>query len=334
MRISIIGTGLMCRRRAPVILDSDEDVLVSITGRNIDASKAIATKYACEFDDTWQDVIQRDDVDVVIIATPPNSHHEITIAALRSGKHVLCEKPLSMNVEEALEMMRVAEEVGKVLKCGFNHRYHPAIWEAKKKQEAGHFGKILFARCRYGICGRPDYGTEWRADPNFAAGGQLIEQGSHGFDLIRWFMGEIDEVSCMNSIHYFDDQQMEDDGMVLLRAKSGATAMLHTTLVQWQNLFSLEIFGSDGYARVEGLGGGYGTEKLFLGKRDFEAPFQDNVIQYRGGDISWKKEWADFKASIDTGSKMMGDSLDGVSAMKISEAAYASDAQKKVIKVL
>ena len=334
MRVSIIGSGLMCKRRAPVIVESAGDDLVSITGRNIELTEKMASQFNCEADTSWQDVIARDDVDAVIVATPPISHCEISIAALRSGKHVLCEKPLSMNIEEAEQMMSVAQEVGKVLKCGFNHRYHPAIWEAKERQKKEHFGKILFARCRYGICGRPDYGTEWRADPEVAAGGQLIEQGSHGFDLIRWFLGDIDEVSCMTSIHHFHDQPLEDDGMVLLRAQSGATAMLHTTLVQWQNLFSFEIFGSDGYARIEGLGGGYGTEHLYLGKRDFTAPFQDNVIQFRGGDVSWAREWIDFKASIETGSPMMGDAYDGVSAMKISKAAYESDSQKKIIKVL
>ena len=195
-------------------------------------------------------------------------------------------------------MAEVSRETGRVLKCGFNHRHHPAIWEAHRRLEAGELGRPVFARCRYGICGRPGYEKEWRADPARAAGGQFIEQGTHGIDLIRWFLGDIAEVGYMTATHFFKEQPLEDDGFAIFRTDAGGTASLHTSLVQWQNLFSFEVFGDEGYARVEGLGAAYGTEQLFLGRRDFTAPFQDQVIQYRGGDISWRDEWREFAAAV------------------------------------
>ena len=75
-----------------------------------------------------------------------------------------------------------------------------------------------------------------------------------------------------------------------------------------KNLFSFEIMGEDGYFSIEGLGASYGTERLSVGKRDFSAPFQDHVIEYRGGDSSWQSEWREFKAAIAENREPLGSS--------------------------
>jgi predicted dehydrogenase len=333
MRVSIIGAGLQCRRRAPPLVESKDDTLVSISSKEFLHAEAMTRQFNCATDKTWQDTIRRDDVDAVIVCTPPHVHAEISIAAMRANKHVLCEKPLTRTVAESEEMLRVSRETGRVLKCGFNHRHHPAVWEAKKRLDAGELGRPLFARCRYGICGRPGYENEWRADPMEAAGGQLIEQGTHGIDLIRWFMGEIAEVACMTAIHYFKTQTLEDDGFAMFRTVEGGTASLHTSLVQWQNIFSFEVTGDEGYARIEGLGATYGTEHLYLGKRDFTAPFQDKVIQYRGGDLSWRDEWREFRTAIREGREPIGNATDGLAAMRIALTAYEAERQQRVLPV-
>lgn len=334
MKVSIVGAGLQCRRRAPVLLESKEDVLVSISSKDTAQSDAAARQYSCKADRDWRETIEREDVEAIIVATPPHLHHEITVAAMRHGKHVLCEKPLSKTLAEAEEMVAVSRETGRLLKCGLNHRHHPAIFEAKRRLDAGDFGKPLFSRCRYGICGRPGYEKEWRADPSQATGGHFIEQGTHAIDLIRWFMGEISEVACMTSTHYFKTQPLDDDGFAIFRTRTGGTASLHTSLLQWQNLFSFEVTGDDGYARIEGLGGAYGVEQLFLGKRDFSAPFEDRVIQYRGGDISWREEWREFSLAIRENRRAIGDGVDGLEAMRIGLTAYRAEMEKRVLPVM
>ena len=333
MKVAIIGSGLQCRRRAPVLVESPDDQLVCLAGKDPAQAAGVARGFGCAVAETWQEAVQRADVEAVIVCTPPGVHAEISLAALRAGKHVLCEKPLSRTLAEAELMAAASRETGRILKCGFNHRHHPAVWEAHRRLRAGELGRPLFARCRYGICGRPGYEKEWRADPAQAAGGQFIEQGTHGIDLLRWFLGELVEVSCMTSRHYFKSQPMEDDGFALFRAAGGATASLHTSLVQWQNLFSFEVFGDEGYARVEGLGTTYGTEQLFLGRRDFSAPFQDQVIQYRGGDVSWREEWREFSAAIREKRDPVGSAEDGVAAMRVALAAYEAERQGRVLKL-
>jgi len=333
MRVAIIGAGLQCRRRAPVVVESQEDELVAIASLHYEHAKAAAERFGCEAERDWQAVVERGDVEAVVVCTPPHVHAEISVAALRAGKHVLCEKPLTRTEAEAEEMVKAADESGRVLKCGFNHRHHPAIWEAHRIVAEGAIGRPLTGRCRYGICGRPGYEKEWRADPRQAAGGQFIEQGTHAIDLFRWFLGEIEEVACMTAVHYFRKQELDDNGMALFRCAGGATAMMHASLTQWKNLFSFEVFGEDGYVVVEGLGASYGTERLMVGRRDFTAPFRDEVTEFRGGDRSWREEWREFTAAVKEGRAPLGDGGDGLAAMRVALTAYRAERERAVLAV-
>lgn len=99
----------------------------------------------------------------------------IAVAALERGKHVLCEKPLGRNVSEAQRMVDAARVHYVVLKTGFNHRHHPAIWKAHELCTSGAIGPLMFLRCVYGHGGRPGYDKEWRADPDLAGGGEFRE---------------------------------------------------------------------------------------------------------------------------------------------------------------
>jgi len=331
MKVAIIGAGLQCRRRAPVVKASPGCELKIIVAEHLDHARKAAADMDCEAGDRWQEAATRDDVDCVLVCTPPHLHAQISVTAMQHGKHVLCEKPMTRTLEESVSMLTTARETGRTLKCGFNHRHHPAVWEAHAMLTRGELGRPLFARCRYGICGRPGYEKEWRADPGKAAGGQFIEQGIHGIDLFRWFLGDLVEVACMTSQHYFTGTSLDDGGMALFRADRGATACLHTTLVQWQNLFSFEVFGEDGYVIVEGLGSSYGTEQLISGRRDFDAPFRDTVTHFRGGDISWREEWKEFLSAVREGRQPLGNGEDGLAALRLGLAAYDAEKQGRVL---
>ena len=333
MRVAIIGAGLQCRRRAPVVKETKGCELKVIASLRLDQAKDMAGKMGCEASDDCKGAVTRKDIDAVIVCTPPHVHAELSIAAMRAGKDVLCEKPLTRTAAEAEEMVKVAKETGRVLKCGFNHRHHPAIWEAKKIVDKGGIGKALFARCRYGICGRPGYEKEWRADPKQAAGGQFIEQGTHAIDLFRWFMGDIVEAACMTGVQYFKEQKLDDNGMAIFRTASGAMASLHASLTQWKNLFHFEVFGEDGYVIVEGLGASYGNERLITGKRDFDGPFRDDVTEFRGGDISWKEEWKEFVGAVEGRREPMGNGRDGLAAMRVALAAYEAEKTGRIVTI-
>jgi predicted dehydrogenase len=335
MRVAIIGAGLQCQRRAPVIVASKDDDLAVICGSGHETTEAMAKRFQCQSVLDWRKVTSRPDIDAVLVCTPPDSHTAISVDALQNGKHVLCEKPLCRTMDEADALAKAVASSGKTFKCGFNHRYHPAILEAKKLVDTGALGQPLFGRCRYGLVGRPGFEHEWRADPNRAAGGQLGEQGIHGIDLFRWFLGEIADVSCMISTQYFKAQPLEDNGMAVFRMSNGSTASLHSSMTQWKNLFSFEVYGEDGYAMVEGLGGSYGVEKLTCGKRDFTAPFSHTTVEFRGGDNSWAAEWRDFTQATREGKQpTMGTVQDGMEALKIALACYRSSSERRFVSLV
>lgn len=324
MRVGIVGAGLQARRRGPVLKQFPDTELVVVSAAHLEPAEHLATRLGCEAAEGWEPVVARDDLDAVIVATPPHLHAAISLAALRNGLHVLCEKPLARTLDEAKAMVAEAEAAGRVLKCGFNHRHHPAVQQARRWFEEGRIGEPVFIRARYGIGGRPGYEREWRADPEIVSGGQLMEQGIHAVDLARWFLGKFSQVTAFVETRFWNIGPLEDNAFALYRTAAGAVASIHSSLTQWKNLFSFELYGSDGYIAVEGLGGGYGTERAIFGKRDFVAPFAEEVVEFRGEDRSWQEEWKEFALAIGEGREPLGTALDGLEAMRLVFAAFES----------
>jgi predicted dehydrogenase len=324
MRVGIVGAGLQGRRRSQALREVDGSELVMIADVRQDAAAALAADAGCLATSQWEDVVTRDDVEAVVVCTPPHLHAPISIAAMRAGKHVLCEKPLAATVAEAEDMARIARERGVKLKCGFNLRHHPGVQQARQWFERGRIGEIMFVRCRYGIGGRRSYDQEWRTKAEISGGGELMDQGIHLLDLCRWFLGDFEQVTGVVATLFWGIAPLEDNAFALLRTGAGQIASLHVSWTQWKPLFSFEMFGRDGYIQVEGLGGPYGTERATLGRRDFEAPFEEETVENRGEDISWRQEWREFVAAISEGREPLGSGEDGVAALRLAKEIYES----------
>jgi predicted dehydrogenase len=307
-----------------VLLNFPEAKLVVVSAVQKDHAAPLASKLGCEAAEGWESMVEREDLDALIVATPPHLHAPISIAAMRNGKHVLCEKPLARTLSEAQEMVAIAKETGRVLKCGFNHRHHPGVQQARRWFKQGRIGEPMFVRARYGIGGRPGYEREWRANPEVVSGGQLMEQGIHVVDLARWFLGEFSQVTAFVEANFWNIKPFEDNAFALYRTAVGTTASIHSSLTQWKNLFSFELYGHDGYVTVDGLGGSYGNEKACLGKRDFTVPFTEEVVEFRGEDPSWRDEWQEFVTAVNEGREPLGNAADGLEAMRLVFAAYGS----------
>jgi len=323
IRAGLIGAGLQGQRRAQAA-DVTGSQLVVVADVDREAAESLASQMGCSATSCWEDVVTRDDVEAVIVSTPPHVHASISIAAMKHGKHVLCEKPLARNPEEAREMVRVAQDAGVTLKCGFNLRHHPAIRQAHQWCEAGCIGEVDWIRCRYGTGGRPGYDREWRAQAEVSGGGQLMDQGIHALDLFRWFLGDFVEVVGFLTTRFWDVASLEDNAFALLLTAKGQVASLHASWTQWKPLFCFEVFGHDGYVVVEGLGGAYGVERATLGRRDFVAPFGEEVIEYRREDRSWREEWMEFVSAIQEAREPAGNGFDGLAAVELARAIFDS----------
>ncbi|MBD8080158.1 Gfo/Idh/MocA family protein [Cellulosimicrobium arenosum] len=167
-----------------------------LAGRNREAATAAAERLGWdEVETSWQQLVDRDDVDLVDVCTPGDTHAEIAIAALEAGKHVLCEKPLANTVEEAEKMVAAAEAVagkGQVAMVGFTYRRVPAIQLARRLVVDGRIGTVRHVRAQYLQDWLADENTplSWRLDKTKAGSGALGDIGAHVVDLAQFITGE------------------------------------------------------------------------------------------------------------------------------------------------
>jgi len=276
-------------------------------------------------------VVKASNIELVLVCTPNVYHAPMSIAAMKSGKHVLCEKPLARTVQEGERMVAASHKYSVALKCGFNLRYHPAIARALKWKAKDKLGRIMFVRCTHGICGRRDYDRNWRMNRKTSGGGQLMDQGMHVIDLCRLFCGEFNQVKGLVGT-FFWNVTVEDNAFALLRTREKVVAEFHVSWTEWKNVFSFEVFGTEGAAVVRGLGGSYGDESLsFVARPLGSRPFTEVSYAFRGDDESWKNELFDLVSMIDEGDIVRTDGSDGLEALRLADAIYRSSSTGRTI---
>lgn len=334
MNVVIVGCGLIGRKRALALGVGDH--LVACCDTNAESAEKFSHEFNCIGYTDHKVLVAQADFDAVVVAVVNKYAKQIIVDCLEKGKHVLAEKPLGRNMEEAREIVRCRENrvpssEPVVLKTGFNHRFHPAIWKAKELVDTGEIGKVFNIRASYGHGGRPGMEKEWRASKVLCGGGELLDQGVHIIDLIRWFGDEIMEAYGKVETKFWQIG-VEDNAFAILKTKKNVTASFHVSWTNWKNIFSFEVFGTEGYLRVEGLGGSYGQETLEFGKRKKEGGKPDiQFMEFPPEDISWREEWKEFKNAIVEKREVLGSGYDGLQANKIIEALYKSSEEKKVV---
>ncbi|WP_426005748.1 Gfo/Idh/MocA family protein [Paenarthrobacter sp. NyZ202] len=209
LRVAMIGYGFMGAahsqgwRTAPRVFDLPAGAeMAVIVGRDAGAVARAATKWGwAESATDWREVVARDDIDIVDIVTPGDSHAEIAIAALDAGKHVLCEKPLANTVAEAEAMAAAAERAaarGIKAMVGFTYRRVPAVTFLRQLIAEGVVGRIAHVRASYrqDWLVDPDMPLAWRLQKEHAGSGALGDIGAHAIDLVEYVTGmDVERVS-------------------------------------------------------------------------------------------------------------------------------------------
>ena len=333
IKTAIIGAGLIGRKRAEALTSCGQGgCLVAVCDADPGRAAELAAATGAGAFNDWRKVLDIPGLEAVIVAAPNKFNPEIAAAALDRGCHVLCEKPLGRNAAEAESLCRRAADRSRILKTGFNLRHHPAVRQARALAGEGGLGPLYHILGRYGHGGRPGYENEWRADPEVAGGGVLLDQGVHLIDLCRWFLGEISEAFGQVWTSFWP-MAVEDNALMLLRSEGGPKASLFVSWTQWKNMFRFEVYGEKGYLFIDGLGGSYGTERLVRGARPPDAKLSgrfaggapvEEVEEYQGPDDSWEEEWKEFTGAIREGRDPLGSGFDGWQANKVIDAVYRS----------
>jgi len=276
------------------------------------------------------EIVNKKNIDALVICTPNYLNKELTIQALSSGKHVFCEKPPCFTAADMMEIRIAEANSGKKLMYGFNHRHHDSIIRMKELVDAGDYGRILWMRGRYGKSVTPDYYNEWRAKKDLAGGGILIDQGIHMLDLFLHLGGSFDTIKAEVSNLYWN-LEVEDNAFVILKnSQTGLVANLHSTMTQWRHLFSLEVFMEKGYMVLNGLNTSsmsYGDEILSIAKNRSAAPaatWEDEIKTHYKTNNSWEYEINHFIDSITYDKPItIGNSDDALKLMEIIDSIYS-----------
>ncbi len=232
LKVALIGCGMIANAHAESIKrDGRAEIVAAVYGRNREAAEKFAEKYGIPFlTNDYKEVIRRGGIDAAIVCTPSATHAEISIAFLEAGAHVLCEKPLDVDVDKMTSMIETAEKNGLLLGCVFPNRTRTDLFRAKEIINSGALGRMLMVEFQYrGYRSHAYYdSSNWKGTKAGDGGGCLMNQGSHGIDSLIYLAGNVKRVCavCDTMARKID---VEDAACALLEFESGAHGTLMGT---------------------------------------------------------------------------------------------------------
>ena len=228
VRVGVVGTGGFAN--SVHMRGYQQHPRANITGVcdiEIDRASRAARTFGAEFiTDDYNELIARDDIDAIDIVTPNVLHAPVALAALKAGKHVICEKPLTMNYGEAQQLERAAEEAGTVTGVNFSYRGHPAARYVQYLVSRGHIGRIFHVNAFYmqGWLSNPKTPIVWRLQKEMTGTGVLGDLGAHVIDLVEWMTGQkITEVVADMTTFVKERPLADGSGMGQVDVDDGAT---------------------------------------------------------------------------------------------------------------
>lgn len=341
IKIGIIGTGSISNLHMAGYTRLDNVEVVAACDLNGKRAEEFAEKYGIKHVFThYDEMLKMKELDAVSVCTWNNGHAPASIAALKAGKHVLCEKPLAMNVGEALEMESAAKESGKILMVGFVRRFGQNTKILSDFINRGYLGDIYYVKTKcIRRCGNPG---GWFSDKKRSGGGPLIDLGVHMIDLSRYLMGKpkaisvtgatFNNIGFRSNIKAFDRYtpadkddhcDVEDMAVAMIRFDNGAVLNVETSFSQHikDDELTLELYGTKAGAMME--------PKLEL-YSEMEDYLVDITPRYSAVSDSFtenfKNETAHFIDCIVNGTECVNPVEDGVELMRILDAIYKSAA--------
>ncbi|WML48344.1 Gfo/Idh/MocA family oxidoreductase [Neobacillus sp. PS3-34] len=324
MKIGIVSFAHMHAHSYATCLLGMEDVeLFGIADENEERGREASKKYHTRYFKNYQDLLAGD-IDGVIICTENAMHMEVAVAAAEMKKHILCEKPLATNVEDAWKMVEAAKQHGVKLQTAFPVRYNAPIQRVKQMIHAGELGRIVAIRGT----NRGQNPGGWFVDEEQSGGGAVLDHTVHVIDLMRWFLdSEVREVYAEIDTR-FSDIPIDDCGLLTLEFENGVFASHDPswsrckTFPTWGDV-TLEIIGTNGVTRVDAF-----AQNLML------YSDKNNKVsrEFWGNDMD-KGLIADFVRCIQEDLEPSISGYDGLKAMEVALAAYESAKLKEPVKL-
>ena len=333
VRVGMIGAGFIAGYHLEGLRAAGGADVRVISGRTPEKTAAVAARYGIAATAAdWRQVLDRNDIDAVVITTPDDTHPEIAIAAANAGKHILLQKPMARSADECRRIIAAVDAAGVRLQVSFMHRYFEEVVCARQWLAAGAIGRPYSMRMRNATPGA-DWGA-WFYRRARVGGGVVMQLGVHGIDLLRHLFGDIDCVSANTALlrtertladgtTIYPDN--EDHALAIYRFASGAMATHEMSMseVQGCDRFTLEIYGELGTIWVRS---GRGLLAIYApghtGTRDWVVP----ALPVREPGARHHQEFLDIVRGT---AAEDATSADGLASVLVAEAIYRSSQSRR-----
>lgn len=253
LRFGVIGCGVIGATHAEAIRSLPDAELVAVADTVPERARALGEKFGVPAYASLDEMLEREGLDVVNVCTPSGMHGEHACAAMRSGRHVIVEKPMEITHSAIEEMLRVQREAGVKMAVISQHRFDPATRQIHALIEEGALGRLVLGNAQIPWWRSQAYydSGAWRGTWELDGGGVLMNQSIHSIDLLQWLMGRVRSV-CAYTDTLVHEMQTEDVAAAALRFESGALGTIAATTGAYPGVITrIEIFGNEGTAIIE-----------------------------------------------------------------------------------
>jgi predicted dehydrogenase len=313
INLGLVGAGAIAQSYVQALRDSPVASIAGVADVRSEAARALAENARCAAFGSHKELCDATDCEAVIVCTPPVTHPEICIDLLEQGIPVLCEKPLSIDLESASAMLEAAERAGVVFTMASKFRYVDDVIRAKSIVASGVLGEILLFENAF--TSRVSMAGRWNADPLVSGGGVLIDNGTHSVDLVRYFLGPIEAVEAVESKR-IQDLPVEDTVRLFVRSVGGVVGNIDLSWSLNKELDSfIDIYGSNGTLRV-----GWSESRY----RPASSP--DWIVFGSGYDklAAFRNKVENFCGAIRGEEPLLIGPEDALASVEVIEAAYRS----------
>lgn len=313
LRLGLVGAGGIAQAYAEIISECKEVQPIGVADIDAVAAKTMARHLGCEPFDTHLALAESGNPDAVIICTPPNTHHDVTLDFLQRGINVMCEKPLAPTTQQARAMLAAAASSAAILTMASKFRYVADVGRARDIALSGEIGELILVENTF--ASRVAMGERWNSNPGIAGGGVLIDNGTHSVDLVRYIVGPVTQVMAVEG-RRVQGLDVEDTAQLLLENAEGVRATIDLSWsVNKERPWFLEMYGSSGTIQVGWNGSrfrvGDSGDWIHIGSGyDRNQALRDQV--------------ANFAGAITNGDRLVIDASDAMASVRVIEAAYRS----------
>ena len=250
----IIGCGMISDFHSAAIADIKNGKLVAVSSRKAENSQRLVDRYSIQAYSDYNEMLNRDDIDIVCICTPSGAHMEPAVAAAEAGKHVIIEKPLEITLERCDAIIESCEKANVRLCAIFNSRFSDASQLVKDTVSSGRLGQLTLGDAYVKWYRSQDYydSGDWRGTMELDGGGALMNQSIHAIDFLQYVMGPVESIQAFTDTLAHKRIDVEDVAVAALRFKNGALGVVEgTTAVYPGSLKKFEFSGTKGTIVLE-----------------------------------------------------------------------------------